>query len=803
MKSLARNLTTIVIFCVLIWSPGRVVGVHAQSEITGNILLVTSMEDNGEGSLRQAIANAQAGDTIQFDPAIFPKETPQTILIETPLPFLTQGSLTINATDAGVILDGRQIEADNTEENTYFSGLVITSNGNTIKGLIILNFPGNGITVLNSTGNTIGGYGENCTFPCNVLSGNGFNGILVLDSSQTTIQGNFIGIDPSGSETMGNLLDGIRVINSYENLIGGSEDGAGNLIGANSIGIEILEEASINNQVISNVIGLDITLQKRVGNLHAAISVAWSTSKNLFENNILTGNETGMVFEKNAHDNVFRNNLVGTTPGLTSEIGNTYYGLVLGSAQNNQIGPGNVFAYNYGGGIIIDNTNNTPPTGNRITQNSFIKNGNPNINVTDAVGEWVKAPHDLVYNSGEVRGFAQPNQQVEIYVNLAQPGGTYVTTVTANNRGYFTYMIREEFDNDNVVSAIAFAEDGSTSVFSDEALDEASVITTLPGVVGPAQVSTEPKVVYTNFILAALLLAYCKVMTSLFNKTLKKYAEIIEEKIATPVSRFFARIFGNKTALLRIFSNRWINWIIFLLLIGFIQSWLNPSRVPFTERLSLTLTIFLCSMLIGFLKEFGEHLFRRWLKQPLQVGLSKIHWFGLLVAGITTTFSRLIKFSPGILLGSLDVFSYKPSVKEERLVALRILIGKSVVFLLTLGGWFLSSVTESFSPDLTALLRMVFTVALQGAFFELLPLVRSLDGSMLIKWNFWAWIGLYLPISFFTFWLVMNPNGSGIQAIQQNTMAAILIILAFLLVVLITSNMIFKAFENKAKKEEV
>ena len=39
---------------------------------TGETILVTSVEDSGAGSLRQAILDAQAGDTITFDPLVFP-----------------------------------------------------------------------------------------------------------------------------------------------------------------------------------------------------------------------------------------------------------------------------------------------------------------------------------------------------------------------------------------------------------------------------------------------------------------------------------------------------------------------------------------------------------------------------------------------------------------------------------------------------------------------------------------------------------------------------------------------------------
>ena len=57
-------------------------------------------------TLRQALQLAQAGDTITFDPAVFPPATPASIFPQGGLPDIWQGNLTIDASNAGVILDG-------------------------------------------------------------------------------------------------------------------------------------------------------------------------------------------------------------------------------------------------------------------------------------------------------------------------------------------------------------------------------------------------------------------------------------------------------------------------------------------------------------------------------------------------------------------------------------------------------------------------------------------------------------------------------------------------------------------------
>jgi hypothetical protein len=98
-------------------------------------IVVNSTEDSGPGSLRQALSEAQSGDTITFDPAVFQSEAPATIRLTSGLPELNQGNLTIDASNAGVVLDGSQITIPE-----FQNGLAVTSDHNTIRGLQIVGF---------------------------------------------------------------------------------------------------------------------------------------------------------------------------------------------------------------------------------------------------------------------------------------------------------------------------------------------------------------------------------------------------------------------------------------------------------------------------------------------------------------------------------------------------------------------------------------------------------------------------------------------------------------------------------------
>jgi hypothetical protein len=101
--------------CVPISTPTLVLptvtSVPPTSTPQGRTLIVTSPADTGPGTLRQAMLDAQNGETITFDAIVFPSDAPVTIFITSGLPEIMQGNVTIDASNAGVILDGNNSQA--------------------------------------------------------------------------------------------------------------------------------------------------------------------------------------------------------------------------------------------------------------------------------------------------------------------------------------------------------------------------------------------------------------------------------------------------------------------------------------------------------------------------------------------------------------------------------------------------------------------------------------------------------------------------------------------------------------------
>ncbi len=217
----------------------------------GKTIIVSSTADSGSGTLRQALLDAQSGDTITFDPAVFSPNTPATIYLTSSLPVISQGNLKIDASNAGVIIDGSNISEE------WAHGLDINSDGNMIQGLQIVNFsPGTGIALgVGAQYNIIGGdrsVGSWLLGQGNLVS-NVNTGIALLDDGTcfNTVTGNLIGTDPTGIDAWGNYGYGVHILEGASRNIIGPD----NIIAYNNIdGIGIQDSNSFGNTITQNSI---------------------------------------------------------------------------------------------------------------------------------------------------------------------------------------------------------------------------------------------------------------------------------------------------------------------------------------------------------------------------------------------------------------------------------------------------------------------------------------------------------------------------------------------------------------------
>jgi parallel beta-helix repeat protein len=192
------------------------------------------MSDFGEGTLRQCLLDAVNGDIITFDPAVFVPANPGSLVVLSALPSLVSGNIVIDASSAGVVLDGSSAPGGT-------AGFVVASDSNSISGIQILNFPGGGIVLaVGADSNTVEG---------NLISGSGGHGLQIY-GAKNIIEGNLIGTDAAGTAPMGNAGSGIYVSGAAENRIG-----PGNTIAYNGhYGIRVEGSTAAGNTITQNSI---------------------------------------------------------------------------------------------------------------------------------------------------------------------------------------------------------------------------------------------------------------------------------------------------------------------------------------------------------------------------------------------------------------------------------------------------------------------------------------------------------------------------------------------------------------------
>jgi hypothetical protein len=213
---------------------------------------VTTPADSGAGSLRQAIANANAhpgADVIAF---AIPGAGVHTIAPATELPAVTDTVTIDGYTQPGSRPNAARdsddavlrVDLSGTAAPAGANGLVIQHDGCTLRGLAIHGFhPENG--------------------------SEGGVGVLLLGNA-STVAGNFVGTDPSGTLADGNT-EGV-VLSGDGNRIGGVAPADRNLIvsSVNAVGVRASGNATV---IQGNFIGLDATGHGGLGNQGAGIFI--------------------------------------------------------------------------------------------------------------------------------------------------------------------------------------------------------------------------------------------------------------------------------------------------------------------------------------------------------------------------------------------------------------------------------------------------------------------------------------------------------------------------------------------------
>jgi len=377
---------------------------------TAATYVVSNTLDSGNGSLRQAMLNANASlglDTITFRIPGNGTHNVHIISLHSNLPTITDPVVIDGTTQPGfsgtpvVELSGVNAGSGSSglrlvTSNSVVRGLVINRfgdagvrieglGGNSIQGNLIgldatgtLSEPngGEGIFVSSSSDNVIGGTNASDR---NVISSDVDAGVYLYNGGGNLVLGNYIGTTASGKTRAGNGNDGVIVYDSGTNVIGGATAGAGNVLAGNvGSGIYLYGPGSSGNVVQGNYLGTDATGGLALSNGVDGITINGAPSNliggtNGGEGNVILANGQSGVYMSGstATNNLVQGNRLGGRALGGQALGNHFTGLTINGANGNVIGgtvagAGNVISGNGEDGLLVTKSTGIVVQGNRI-----------------------------------------------------------------------------------------------------------------------------------------------------------------------------------------------------------------------------------------------------------------------------------------------------------------------------------------------------------------------------------------------------------------------------------------------------
>lgn len=414
------------------------IGAFESSVNDASTIVVTSTSDSGSGSLRQALisANAASGtQTIQFN---LPGTCPQIILLQSPLPDITD-SVEID----GYSQPGASANTQSVGSDAQLCVALSAAGGATLAQFLQVPDAAASATSLTVKGIAFAG-------------ANGFNGIATValrlrGGRDHLIQGNaFGGTGPGSIGPLGSPNFGIQIRGVAQNaLIGGPQPEHRNSFGDMMSSAIVLNDATSGNvtghTIQNNYIGLSAsgTSANPIG--LNGIFASSSPNASIFDNVIVAvpNNAAIEILGATATGYHLRGNRIGITPysiataafrvdtGIaigngsgTHEIGNA-----LGTTQSNTITNSN------GAGIWIDTT---AGSGTLMRPNKIYGNGIGGTGLGIDLGALGQSINDAADGDG---GPNNGQNWPTVTASTANPDGTRQVTVTLNSNASTSFRI--------------------------------------------------------------------------------------------------------------------------------------------------------------------------------------------------------------------------------------------------------------------------------------------------------------------------------------------------------------------------
>lgn len=308
-----------------------------------------------------------------------------------------------------------------------------------------------------------------------------------------------------------------------------------------------------------------------------------------------------------------------------------------------------------------------------------------------------------------------------------------------------------------------------------------------------ADISTEPKVVLANLILAAVAVLVLTIAMRMLNTTLVAHEDALE-RMMRPARALggwwraaddsLARRGTRLVGVVRVAG--------VLLFYGVLFSFLEDGWRPWTlSGIFLLLSMTFAFGVVGTTDDMVElRSARRWGKVA-QLAVKPA--FVLLAIG-SVVLTKLANLVPGLLIGTPEAFSLEEEVDEETELKLA-KVGLGATAGVALLAWAVatpldgeldgtSGFVQSLMAGLVTLLVLVFAVAVENLFANLLAFPGS-EGATLRTHHRKAWWLSILVVTALFFHTLLNPRGELADSLESTNVRVVMVtVVAFLLATL-------------------
>ncbi len=306
----------------------------------------------------------------------------------------------------------------------------------------------------------------------------------------------------------------------------------------------------------------------------------------------------------------------------------------------------------------------------------------------------------------------------------------------------------------------------------------------------PLDISTDPAVVGTNMLLAALAMVLFTIASELLNKTLADNEETLQRwfRPAGWVGRNLRRLEGTLGA--RLQRRGWVDWLKLVLILaayGIIFSLLDARWQPFSlTGVYLLLTMAISFGAVGMAEDIAQ--WRAARRAGLETSLN-LQPANLLMALASAGLSRLCALVPGIMFGLPEAFEVDRKVLDVRTERRLYRVAAVAVVGIGLAFWLLTALTGLLQRlalpawlavpvgGLESLLLLIFAVSVQNLFAQMMGLPDTF-GRALRDWNRWLWALGFLACTFLFLHTLLNPQGDLAASLQSANILFFLITIA-------------------------